>query len=187
MTGTEQFVIPFKGYKVGVHEFEFALNDEFLKVIGDEEMIGVDAVAKIVLTKAASMLTFDVEIAGTVSVECDRCLDELALPIDISDRLYVKFSEDELDFDGEVVWLNPADSQIDLADYIYETLLLALPYQRVHESIEECNQDMIAKFQIVSQEEFDQISEPQNNSLGDGEMANKLAALKERLEQNEEN
>ncbi|MBQ8335236.1 MAG: DUF177 domain-containing protein [Tidjanibacter sp.] len=185
MIGTEQFVIPFKGYKVGVHEFEFALNDEFLEAIGDEELIGVDAVAKVTLTKAASMLTFDVEIAGTVSVECDRCLDELALPVEISDRLYVKFSEDELDFDGEVMWLNPADSQIDLADYIYETLLLALPYQRVHESIEECNQEMIAKFQIVSQEEFDQMAEPQSNSLGEGEMADKLAALKQQMEAQE--
>lgn len=181
----EQFIIPFKGYKVGIHEFDFPLDGDFLEAIGDEELAGVQATAKVTMTKAASMLTFDVEISGTVTVECDRCLDELPLPVDISDRLYVKFSEDEVDFDGEVMWLNPADDKIDLAEYIYETILLALPYQRVHERIEDCNQEMIAKFRIVSQEEFDQMAEPQNNSLGEGDAANTLAALKAKMEQNE--
>ena len=181
----EQFVIPFKGYKVGIHEFEFPLGSDFLEAVGDEELAGIEAVAKVVMTKAANMLTFDVEVTGTVTVECDRCLDELALPVEISDTLFVKFSEDELDFDGEVMWLNPTDTEIDLMDYIYETVLLALPYQRVHERIEDCNQEMIAKFQIVSQEEFDQMAEPQNNSFAEGSAANTLAALKQQLEQNE--
>jgi hypothetical protein len=44
---------------------------------------------------------------------------------------------------------------------------------------------MIAKFQIVSQEEFDQMAEPQNNSFAEGSAANTLAALKQQLEQNE--
>ena len=183
----EQFVIPFKGYKVGIHEFEFPLGSDLLEAVGDEELAGIEAVAKVTMTKAASMLTFDIDIEGSVTVECDRCLDELALPVEISDTLFVKFSEEELDFDGEVMWLNPADTQIDLLDYIYETVLLALPYQRVHERIEDCNQEMIAKFQIVSQEEFDQMAEPQNNSFAEGNVAGTLAALKQQLEQNENN
>lgn len=187
MVGLEQFVIPFKGYKVGIHEIEFDLNNDFLDAIGDDQMIDAQAVAQVTLTKAASMLTFDVEINGTVTVECDRCLDELVLPVEIGDTLYVKFSDEEVDFDGEVMWLNPADSQIDLAGYIYETLLLALPYQRVHERLEDCNQDMIDKFRIISKEEFDQMEEPQNNSFGEGNMANQLAALKEQLEKQEKN
>ena len=179
----QQFVIPFKGYKVGVHDFEFRLDSELLDAVNDDEIVDIDAVAKVSMTKAANMLTFDVEILGSVVVECDRCLDELTLPIEIGDKLYVKFCEDEFEFDGEVMWLNPADSEIDLAGYIYETLLLALPYQRVHERIEDCNQQMISKFQIVSQEEFDRIAEPQNNTLAEGEMADKLAALKAQLEE----
>lgn len=180
-----EFSIPFKGLKAGEHEFEFQLNRAFLDAVGDEELVDVDVVAYVTMTKAASMLTFDVELDGTAVVACDRCLDELEYPVEVDDRLFVKFSEEEYEFDGEVMWLNPAEDQINLADYIYETLLLALPYQRVHEKIEECNQDMISRFNIVSEEEFEEMTEPKEASLAGGDNGDVLAALKRSLENNE--
>jgi uncharacterized metal-binding protein YceD (DUF177 family) len=130
---------------------------------------------------------FEVELNGVAVVECDRCLDELEYPVEVSDTLYVKFSEEEFEFDGEVMWLNPADEEINLADYIYESLLLSLPYQRVHERIEDCNQEMIERFRIVSEEEFEEIAEPKEQSLAGGQSGEMLAALKRSLEEKEEN
>lgn len=188
MDTLRDFSIPFKGLKAGEHEFEFQLSRAFLDAIGDEELVDVDVVAYVTMTKAASMLTFDIELDGTAIVECDRCLEELSFPVDAGDTLYVKFSEEEYEFDGEVMWLNPADEEIDLSGYIYETLLLSLPYQRVHENLEDCNQEMIARFRIVSEEEFEEIAEPKENALAGGENGNALAALKSMLEtENKEN
>lgn len=186
MSTNKSYVIPFKGYKVGVHELEFPIDDALLEAVGDEEMIGAEAVAKVTMTKGANMLTLDVVISGEVKVECDRCLDELRLPVEIEDSLVVKFSEEEVDFDGEVLWLNPSDGELDLARWLYETVLLALPYQRVHESLEECNPQMVARFQIVSEEEFDRLAEP-TGAMAEGEMAEKLAALKRQMEEEKEN
>lgn len=186
MDALKNFAIHFKGLKAGEHEFEYKLDRAFLDAVGDEEMVDAEVVARVVMTKAASMLTFNVELDGTAVVECDRCLDELEYPIETEDTLFVKFSEEEYEFDGEVMWLNPADDEINLADYIYETLLLALPYQRVHERIEDCNQEMIERFRIVSEEEFDEIAEPKEKSLAGGESGQTLAALKRSLEENED-
>lgn len=185
MDTLRDFSIPFKGLKAGEHEFEFQLNRAFLDAIGDEELVDVDVVAYVTMTKAASMLTFDIELDGTAIVECDRCLEEFSFPVDAGDTLYVKFSEEEYEFDGEVMWLNPADDQINLADYIYETLLLALPYQRVHENIEDCNQDMVARFQVVTEEEFEEMTQPNESSLAGGDNGAMLAALKSKLEEEE--
>ena len=182
MSTNKDYVIPFKGYKVGVHELEFPIDGALLESVGDEEMIGAEAVAKVTLTKGASVLTLDVVISGEVTVECDRCLDELHLPVEIEDSLVVKFSEDEEGFDGEVMWLNPSDAELDMREWLYETVLLALPYQRVHESSEECNQEMIGKFQIVSEEEFNTLTEPKG-ALAEGGMASKLAELKRQMEE----
>ena len=185
MTALKEFCIPFKGLKSGSHHFEFKLDKAFLEAIGDEELIDVEADVEVEMTKTAQMLTFDVAIDGVAYVECDRCLDELEYPVETEDTLYVKFSDEEIEFDGEVLWLNPADDQLDLSGYIYETLLLSLPYQRVHESIEECNQEMIARFKIVSEEEFEEMTEPQEKSLSGGASGDALAALKRQLEAEE--
>ena len=185
MTALKEFCIPFKGLKNGSHHFEFKLDKAFLEAIGDEELIDVEADVEVEMTKTAQMLTFEVAIDGAAYVECDRCLDELEYPVETEDTLYVKFSEEEIEFDGEVMWLNPADDQLDLSGYIYETLLLSLPYQRVHENIEECNQEMIARFKIVSEEEFEEMTEPQEKSLSGGASGDALAALKRQLEAEE--
>ena len=182
MSTNKDYVIPFKGYKTGVHELEFPIDDALLESVGDEEMIGAEAVARVTMTKGASLLTLDVAVNGEVTVECDRCLDPLRLPVEIEDTLVVKFSEDEEGFDGEVMWLNPADAELDMREWLYETVLLALPYQRVHESIEECNPEMVGRFKIVSEEEFDRLAEPQN-AIVEGDTADKLAELKRRLEE----
>ncbi len=185
MDTLKNFGIHFKGLKAGKHEFEYKLDKEFLEAVGDQEMVDAEVNVSVVMTKAASMLTFEVELDGVAVVECDRCLDEIEYPVEMSDTLYVKFSEEEFEFDGEVMWLNPADEEINLADYIYESLLLSLPYQRVHERIEDCNQEMIERFRIVSEEEFEEIAEPKEQSLAGGQSGEMLAALKRSLEESE--
>ena len=66
MSTPTDFIIPFKGYKIGVHEFDFQIDDALLQAVGDEEMIGADAVAHVTMSKGAGMLTLDVAIEGTV-------------------------------------------------------------------------------------------------------------------------
>lgn len=185
MSTLREFCIPFKGFKSGEHRFEFKLDKAFLEAVGDEEMLDAEVDVEVVMTKTAQMLTFEVAMDGSAWVECDRCLDELEYPIEAEETLFVKFSEEEIEFDGEVMWLNPADDVLDLAGYIYETLLLSLPYQRVHESLEECNPEMVARFKIVSEEEFEEIAEPKENALAGGENGNALAALRSKLEAEE--
>ncbi len=65
-----------------------------------------------------------VSIEGTARVICDRCLEECELPVSFSETV---------DFKGEV----------DLEEYIFESIVLGLPFQRVHLSTNDCNPDMI--------------------------------------------
>ena len=49
-----------------------------------------------------------------------------------------------------------------LSQYIYESICLSLPYQRVHpvgsDGKSGCDPDMLARFNIVSEEEFDRLT-----------------------------
>lgn len=65
-------------------------------------------------------------------VECDRCLGDCSVPIDYEGELLVKFSDEVREYDGDTLWLSPSEDFVDLTQYIYESIVLSLPYQRVH-------------------------------------------------------
>ena len=117
-----------------------------------------------------------------VVVECDRCLEDCRVPIDFEGQLVVKFSDEVHEYDGEVMWMLPGEDRVELAQYIYESIVLSLPYQRVHPE-GECNPEMLERFRIVSDREFASIEAAAEGAgeRGVGEWA-KLAALRERME-----
>ena len=90
------------------------------------------------LDRAETQLVIDVRITGHVVVECDRCLEDCRIPVDYDGRLLVRFSDEEREYDGDVLWLSPVEDEVDLMQYIYESIVLSLPYQRVHPE-GECN------------------------------------------------
>jgi uncharacterized metal-binding protein YceD (DUF177 family) len=95
----------------------------------------------------------------------------------------VRISDEEGEYDGDVMWINPADNEVDFTQYIYESIVLSLPYQRVHPE-GECNPDMMARFTIATEADLEALeSEAQSDKSGicEGDF-NKLAALKAQLE-----
>ena len=114
------------------------------------------------LNKQSNLLTLDFRIEGEVCVTCDRCLEEFMMPVGYTGTLAVRYSETEQESDGEVMWIGPSETEIDLSQYIYESIRLNLPYQRVHpvgsDGKSGCDPDMLARFNIVSEEEFDRLT-----------------------------
>ncbi len=179
---TKGYSIAYKGLKNGVHEFDFEVGGALFEAFGSTEIKDGDCRAHVVLMRAETQLTADVAIRGGVVVACDRCLEDCCVPIEFEGRLLVKFSDEVHEYDGEVLWLLPGEDELDLAQYIYESIVLSLPYQRVHPE-GECDPEMLRRFRIVSGEEFAEIESRSAEPKGAG--WEKLAALKERLESGE--
>ena len=63
------------------------------------------------------------------------------------------------------MWLNPAEEKVPLAQYIYESIVLSLPYRKVHGTGPDgeplCDKEMLARFRIISQAEFDALETEQ--------------------------
>lgn len=159
MASLDRYIIEYKCFSDGGGEFQFDIDDTLFEEFGEQNVIGGEATVKVEMDKSASMLVLCVTIIGEVRVECDRCLDELKLPVDYKGRLTVKFSETESDDLEDDVMCVSAEGEINLGQYLYESIMINLPYQRVHNSIEECNAEMMKYFKIVTQEEFDAFAE----------------------------
>lgn len=144
----KKYSIAYKGLKNGRHEFDFKVDGEFFAAEENSEIKGGDCDVHVTLDKSESMLEIGVAIKGYVITECDRCLEDCKVPIEYEGTLLVKFSDEIRDYDGEVMWISPADGEVSLAQYIYESIVLALPYRRVHPD-GECNPDMLARFTLA--------------------------------------
>jgi uncharacterized metal-binding protein YceD (DUF177 family) len=157
-----RYTIAYKGLGPGSHHFDFEVDGDFFKRHEGSGINGGSAKVDVELESKGSMLSLRVHITGAVIVACDRCLEDCELPIDFHGKLIVKFSEEEIPFDGEVMWLNPADSLLDLEQYIYESIVLALPFRRVHpEDVHGtplCNPAMLERFRIVTPEQFEELT-----------------------------
>ena len=147
MEESQRYAIPYKGLKNGCHEFRFEVDGSLFEEYQSTEIKDGRCEVTVAADRSESQVTLDVSIAGYVVVECDRCLEDCRVPIDFEGRLVVKFSEEVHEYDGEVMWMLPGEDQVDLKQYIYESIVLSLPYQRVHpEGM--CNPDMLERFRV---------------------------------------
>ena len=145
METAKRYRIAYKGLKNGIHDFEFKVDGTLFEAEENAEIKGGDCDVRVRMNKSETMLELDIAIGGYVIVECDRCLEDCRIPIDYDGHLVVKFSDEISDCDGEVMWIPQGEVELDLAHYIYESIVLSLPYSRVHPD-GECDPEMLARF-----------------------------------------
>jgi uncharacterized protein len=122
------YSIPFTGLKLGKHEFEFVVDNEFFKEFDYSLVKKASLQCKVELDKQETMLILNFHIYGTIDLACDRCLSEYPQPIDIHEQQVAKFSEEEVDENEEIITLTKNDTEINVAGLIYEYVNVAVPF-----------------------------------------------------------
>lgn len=160
----KEFVIPFFGLKLGTHEFEFEIGKSFFEAFESNLIEDAAYQMVLVLQKNTTMLQLDFKAQGTLHDYCDRCGDPISLPVKAQDRLYVKFGDEPFEQTDEVLVVTHDTHEIDVSQYIYEMLVLNLPYKRVHARMKDCNQEVLNKLREFESHE-DQESDPRWDAL----------------------
>ena len=132
MEHNDDTTIQFSGLKPGVYHYDFALDDSFFSTYKNEKILGGKVVFDVKMEKKERLIMFFFDYSGEVRTTCDRCLDELTMPIAGSESLCVKFSDTEQSDDEDVVFLPEKAHSIDLAQWMYEYVAVAMPIQCVH-------------------------------------------------------
>ena len=179
------YPIAYKGLKNGSYDFDFQVDDALFEAYDRVEILGGDCKVHVALKRSEVMLELNIAIRGEVMCECDRCLEPCPIAVDYEGDLVVKFSDEIDEYDGEVMWISPSEDTLDLTQYIYESIVLSLPYRRVHEE-GGCNPEMLASFQQISEQELSEIEARAEESdvVGlDDYNRELLAALKAKMEQ----
>jgi len=149
-----KYRIRVNGLNEGIHFFEFTVGSDFFENFSKPEIKQANIKIDLTLNKAPQHLELGFNIAGTVGVVCDRCLDVFDLPVNSHNILFVKFNEHPQDNRNEVLFLSKDEEEISLMQNIYEFICLSLPLRKVHPDNENgnstCNKEMLEKLEKFS-------------------------------------
>ncbi|MDO4191646.1 MAG: DUF177 domain-containing protein, partial [Bacteroidales bacterium] len=132
MDTNHNFLLPVRQLSCGNHLFEFALDDSFFENLEQNEIFGGDVHAKVEIKKTSQNIAMSISAEGDVVVMCDRCLDNMTLTMEACDDFTIVFGETYAEDGDNIVVVPEQEGEFDVAWLIYETILLALPFNHTH-------------------------------------------------------
>jgi len=153
------YAIPIGGLKEGRQTFDFKIDKAFFEQFEESDVKEGDLYITVEADKNSSQADLNIRIAGTVTIACDRCLGLFPYQLDCVNRLLVKFGKLFDESDPEITTVPADENELDMSQYFYENILLALPIKRIHpdnsNGSSTCDPEMLRKLKehIVLEEE----------------------------------
>ncbi|NCT18353.1 MAG: hypothetical protein COZ75_13730 [Flavobacteriaceae bacterium CG_4_8_14_3_um_filter_34_10] len=157
MKQMREFTIPFAGLKQGEHHFEFKIDTKFFTHFEYEEFHNVEVLAKVLLLKKSNSLEFYFEIDGIVNVNCDVTNEPYDQELQGMHHLVVNFGQEFNEDDDALIIIPHNSHEINIAQYIYELIVLSLPAKLVHPGIEDgtLDSDILKKLEELTPKYFE--------------------------------
>lgn len=133
----KEFSIPFSGLKQGKHEFDYVVNNEFFESFEYTEFNDANVDLHVSLNKMSTMLEFELEAKGAVNIDCDITSEPYDQEVVSELELVVKFGDEYSDDNDEILVIPHGEHQVNIAQYVYEMLVLAVPQKRIHPGVED--------------------------------------------------
>ena len=152
MKTMKAYTIQFVGLKLGKHNFDYQIDNTFFLDFDYDEFNDVDLEVELLFEKKTTLLELQFDVKGTINVNCDVTNEPYNQKIKDSFKLVVKFGED-LNNDNENILVVPhSEYEINVAQYIYELIVLAVPIKRIHPGIEDgtLDSEILAKLDELS-------------------------------------
>ncbi len=143
------FKLPISGLKEGHHFYDFEIGNKFFEEFEESEIKEGDLSVRVELDKRSSHFDLVVKISGRVRICCDRCLEMFFHPVECENKLLIKFGKVWDDSDPDIIIIPADEPELDIEQYLYEFIHLALPIKRIHPpdatGASTCNPEMLNK------------------------------------------
>lgn len=164
MATKDKYSIDYQGLTIGNHSFALNFGADLFELYPYGGVDQGEGDITIELIKHSNHLELFVHIEGIVGLGCDRCSDFYEQPIVFNGEVVVKLnnarsddnSDDKREYDGDIIWLAVGESRLDLSEWIYESIILSLPLQRVHPLRDDCNAEAL-KYLVSSESELETV------------------------------
>ena len=148
MCSLEAYKIDFKELKEDVTVRDFTLTDSFFAALDGSQLERGSLHVSVSIRKMAGFFELAFHTEGSVTVTCDRCLDDMEQPIKTDNTLIVRLG-DTYSEDDDTVTVCEQEGILDTSWFIYEFIMLAIPIKHVH-APGKCNSAMTQKLSELS-------------------------------------
>jgi uncharacterized protein len=140
-----------------VHEFEG--DDAFFVALQQDLISRGNFKATVTLDKSETMIQMVYRIIGSVELTCDRSLDLFDFPVDVTQKMILKFSDHTEEITEELMLIDRHSQYINVAQDIFDFIGLQIPIKKLHPRFiqdEVTYESLMQKFEDeYEEEEFD--------------------------------
>lgn len=129
-------------------ESVYVLDDDYFAALDGADIQQGRVEVAVSIRKTENYFTLVLNVEGNVTVQCDRCLDDMQQYVEGKSSFIVKLSNDTSE-DDEIICVDEVEGILDTAWLIYETIALAVPIKHVH-APGKCNAAMTEKLNELS-------------------------------------
>lgn len=137
------YKLPLKQLTPGVHEFDYHIDKQFFVDMENADVRDAALDVHLTVTYQNDIYVMHFHITGDVTLLCDRCLDDLVVPIDTTYDISVEYGDDYNDESDDLITIPTSDNFFNVSYMIYDTVILAIPIKHVH-PMGKCNRAMSA-------------------------------------------
>lgn len=152
MKALKDYIIPFVGLKVGEHHFDYHIDNTFFNDFEYDEFNSVDVNIDLRFEKKTTLMELFFMANGHVNINCDLTNEPYDQVINDTFKLVVKFGNEYNDDNEDILIIPHGEYELNVAQYIYELIVLAVPVKRVHPGVEDgtLKSEILSKLEELS-------------------------------------
>jgi uncharacterized protein len=128
-----------KAFKINIiglshkqHQYDYQIGEEFFRHYGTGIVSEGELDVLVTLDKRETMIETRFEIKGKVTLICDRSLDPFQYPLKVDKHVIFKFGDKDEELSDEIIMIHRDSDSLELGQYIYEFIGLAIPMKKLH-------------------------------------------------------
>lgn len=176
MKDLKEFDISFVGLKEGEHHFDYVIDSKFFDFYEYDEFNDSNVKVALSFLKKATLFELNFKFSGWVEVACDLTNELFQQPLEAEMEIIVKFGDEYNDDNEELLIIPHSEFKINVAQYIYEEIVLSVPLKRVHPGIEDgtLHSDVLEKLKELEVKDQEEIEVEEDSSKEIDPIWNKL-------------
>lgn len=161
MKPLDEYNIPFVGLKEGEHIFDYDIKKTFFDCFEYDEFNDSSVNILLVFVKKTTLLELSFKATGYVNLFCDVSNEPYNQSIESSFDLVVKFGESYNDDNESLLILPHGAYEINVAQFIYELVVLSIPQKRLHPGLKDgtLKSEILESLKDLSPDRLDNKSE----------------------------
>lgn len=143
MSKFSEYQLPLQSLPQGEHHYSYHLGKTFFDNMESADVRDANIEVALTVVYKGDVYDLTMHLTGTLTVLCDRCLDDMELPVDTTYHIMVKYGDTYRDDSDDMLEIPHGDAGLNIAYMLFDTASLAIPIKHVH-PLGKCNRQMSA-------------------------------------------